>query len=435
MSSLSFESLEHRHLLSATAFAPRSLTTDFNVGSLQELVAADFDGDRDVDLVAANKGHSKVHWYANQGGHSFQQVQELDLEWLLHPPIAIDLDGDNDLDIVGESSQGLVWLKNTDGRGAFGTPTLIRGSGHGGASFAGIIANADVDDDGDQDVIASFEGRLTWFENDGVGGFPQTHEIGFAGSEGDRALLLPNDLDKDGDVDLLVVESVLGLVLVRLFRQTEPGGFAEAETIRSVWYFDAFALHYLDDIDSDGDDDLLSVINHEADFGDLSDPPNANGFQWLENNEGHFALEPHRVETPGRVSPFSADVDLDGDVDVMVMTSEGAMWYENISGLISSAPISVAEYAPARSLPVDMDGDRDVDLLLITSEGMSWYENRLAGDVNDDGHVDVRDFLRLSAHFGKQDDALWSDGDLNADLRVDVSDFLVLSRNFGRRRT
>ena len=59
---------------------------------------------------------------------------------------------------------------------------------------------------------------------------------------------------------------------------------------------------------------------------------------------------------------------------------------------------------------------------------------RLTGDANNDGMVNVADFLLLSRNFGKDADAVWEDGDFNADGRVDVTDFLTLSRNFGAQR-
>ena len=58
-------------------------------------------------------------------------------------------------------------------------------------------------------------------------------------------------------------------------------------------------------------------------------------------------------------------------------------------------------------------------------------EETLPGDINDDGTVDVTDFLALSRVFGTMCEEP-CDEDLNDDGRVDVADFLVLSRNFGR---
>ena len=55
---------------------------------------------------------------------------------------------------------------------------------------------------------------------------------------------------------------------------------------------------------------------------------------------------------------------------------------------------------------------------------------RLTGDINNDGVVDVSDFLVLAENFGKAD-ATREDGDLDGDGSVQFSDFLVLVNNFG----
>ena len=57
----------------------------------------------------------------------------------------------------------------------------------------------------------------------------------------------------------------------------------------------------------------------------------------------------------------------------------------------------------------------------------------LDGDANEDGEVNVADFLILSRNFGSQT-ADRSMGDFDGDGSVSVSDFLILSRNFGASR-
>ena len=54
-----------------------------------------------------------------------------------------------------------------------------------------------------------------------------------------------------------------------------------------------------------------------------------------------------------------------------------------------------------------------------------------AGDINGDGDVDFRDFLILSANFGKSGTLL--EGDLDGDGSIAFADFLLLSANFGKK--
>ena len=83
----------------------------------------------------------------------------------------------------------------------------------------------------------------------------------------------------------------------------------------------------------------------------------------------------------------------------------------------------------------DVDGDGDVDVLSASSldDNIAWYENRLAGDVDDNGEVAFADFLKLSSNIGSID-AVWEDGDLDGNGKVEFADFLILSANFGNKR-
>jgi len=53
------------------------------------------------------------------------------------------------------------------------------------------------------------------------------------------------------------------------------------------------------------------------------------------------------------------------------------------------------------------------------------------GDANDDGKVDLYDFVVLKQNFGSHD-AVWAQGDFNGDRKVDLNDFVILKLNFGR---
>jgi len=54
-----------------------------------------------------------------------------------------------------------------------------------------------------------------------------------------------------------------------------------------------------------------------------------------------------------------------------------------------------------------------------------------AGDLNDDGAVDLSDLAILLAHFGTPSGAVWPDGDLDADGDVDIQDLATILANFG----
>jgi hypothetical protein len=81
---------------------------------------------------------------------------------------AADLDGDGDVDIVHNSSSGILWAVN-NGDGSYSTHAL--------AATPGVLLSSanptivDLDRDGDLDVLVASVGRLDWFENLGSQSF------------------------------------------------------------------------------------------------------------------------------------------------------------------------------------------------------------------------------------------------------------------------
>ena len=76
-----------------------------------------------------------------------------------------DLDGDGDQDVLSASvgDDKIAWYENTDGLGTFGPQQVIT------TSVAGAMAvyTADLDGDGDVDVLSASLGdnKVAWYEN------------------------------------------------------------------------------------------------------------------------------------------------------------------------------------------------------------------------------------------------------------------------------
>ncbi len=168
------------------------------------ICSADFDGDQDIDLCSALFSAGDVVWWENMDG--------LGVSWARHTvdasfagawwAVAADLDGDSDVDIAGAgySAVQIAWWENT-GNGASWTKHVIR------VNFpAALNARvADIDGDADLDVMgAANSGRIFWWENEGNAATWSEHqvEVGLAGPFGARL----SDLDVDGDIDILTNE-------------------------------------------------------------------------------------------------------------------------------------------------------------------------------------------------------------------------------------
>ena len=81
-----------------------------------------------------------------------------------------DLDGDGDYDVISGSVQDnkTVWFENLDGLGSFGNEKIINDT----PLSATDITAADIDGDGDLDIFATYllGQMVAWFENtDGLG--------------------------------------------------------------------------------------------------------------------------------------------------------------------------------------------------------------------------------------------------------------------------
>ena len=126
------------------------------------------------------------------------------------------------------------------------------------------------------------------------------------------------------------------------------------------------------DLDQDGDPDILLSNGDAFDYAPANSRP-WHGVQWLENR-GDLELELHRIaDLSGASSPQAADLDGDGDVDVVVVsayntwddeTAQSLVWLEN-NGRMQFAMHRIAR-APTHLITVavgDLDGNGTVDLV------------------------------------------------------------------------
>ena len=264
----------------------RAVTLASRLPRVADVQAADFDGDGDLDLVVAAFGwrwFGAVLLLENRTTDWSRPVfvrRELDpRKGAVHVPVA-DLNRDGHPDFVALFSQQheTVVAFLGDGRGGFRKET-IDAAPHPAWGSSGLSL-ADLDGDGDQDALVTngdmlddflvkpYHG-LRWLEN--RGSFPWTaHEIAaLAGAERARAA----DVDGDGDLD----------VVACAFVAPPPQGTAEGPVDRAS---------------------LPSLV-------------------WLEQTApGRFAR--HTLERGSRhVSLDVADVDGDGDVDIVVGNFQG----------------------------------------------------------------------------------------------------------------
>ncbi len=168
-------------------------------------------------------------------------------------PAVADFDGDGDVDVLGVSGTGLVFGENTGGGFEF------RDAGNG--TLTDFALPADFDGDGDTDVVSPSDGRLVMYANVGSGVFEALTEISHRTSLSQASWVraLATDIDLDGDPDILVSAGFLDEDLdpcgglVMILTNYGHGDFHESLNISDYPALDAAVA----DVDRDGDVDLL----------------------------------------------------------------------------------------------------------------------------------------------------------------------------------
>ena len=116
---------------------------------------------------------------------------------------AADVDGDGDMDVLSASDvdDKIAWYEN-DGSESF-TEHAISTS----ANSAKSVFAADVDGDGDLDVLSASinDDKIAWYQNDGSESFTE-HAISTS-ADGARSVHAV-DVDGDGDMDVLSASAI-----------------------------------------------------------------------------------------------------------------------------------------------------------------------------------------------------------------------------------
>ena len=382
--------------------------------------AADFDGDGDMDALAASAGDGKLAWYENRGGgeHWPERIIAVDADKATSVRAA-DLDGDGDFDVLAaaDSSGKIAWHENL-GAGAFSPRRDITANGE----RAREIHLADLDGDNDFDVlsISGRDNRIIWYRNEGAGVFSAQRTVT---ADADGVISVgAADVDGDGDLDVLA---------------------AFPDEDRIAWYSNQGGERFSPPLEITADADRVGNV-HAADLdvrrrrAMCSGPPRITGTRaWFENlGGGEFAS--HRAIATSLTSFVPADLDGDGDLDILVDSGDyygvNAAWMENLGGgeLSSRQVFTEQVRAHIDAGVADLDGDGDLDILLMSlqhdsSRSLDWYENQGGGNFL--AHqIDAGD-LRISSS-----QAADIDGD--GDLDVYAPDFaeggIAFYENLGR---
>ncbi len=311
---------------------------------------ADFNADGHLDAVVTSNDPSEVVLAFGLGNGSFEEVERLPVDL---GPLAVaagDLNGDSVPDAVTANLYGgtvsvLIGL----GGGAFAPAHHDPAGGHSGSFGPRSVALADLDADGQQDLVVanSWKKEVLILFGDGSGAFAAPFALK-AGSQPYYAA--PADLDLDGILDLAVAN--FDSDSLSIFFGTGGGAFAFPQTIPSgpfpTWVEVA-------DLDGDGQPDIAATKEYLA-----------PGIALLHGvGGGQFEYPVHLASPGGCFSVRALDLDADQALDLIVGNLDGnALVHPGNGDGTFSAPVSFPAVKSAWLAPADVNEDGWLDLVL-----------------------------------------------------------------------
>jgi len=288
-----------------------------------------------------------------------------------------DFNGDGLVDIAGFSGLRMHWWEN-QGNNQWEQHLISAQTPR--ASY-GVLESADLDSDGDLDLVYTANTALYWVRNDDNGNFSEIIPIGYS-SWGHAA---PDIADLDGDGDMDVVVSIYGARMIRYYINDGEENFSP----NWIGGFGSARGTGVADFNGDGRPDIIA--------GGV----NSNIYMFTNNGGNDFSLS--MVVENKRANDFSIiDMDDDGDVDVVFhghwMENDGNGSFELHPGISGKRP-----------LPVDLDNDGDFDLVggntgayFLNDGDFNFtgyslfapylYTTLKVGDFNNDGAPDILRF-------------------------------------------
>lgn len=274
-----------------------------------------------------------------------------------------DIDGDGDKDLLSGDSYNVKWFENIGGNNAQLVSHKIADFGIKFCTFA------DIDNDGDSDVVVQSYGTIYWIKNNGLGNFSAPSLLLTTNIVRSISVI---DFDLDNDLDILYSYSDSYYSGLSWLENTTGQVF----TNRVISLNSKSRAIYAIDIDRDNDVDIFS-FNYDT--------------QKLERFTNNGALSfTTQVITNGRDNEYGtmnfSDIDNDNDFDLIVSNSAGYtnsieelnIFKNNGTGTLTLFKTLVTNgIGLSHIITKDLDNDNDLDILVscYNDDKLSWFKN------------------------------------------------------------
>ena len=414
-------------------------------------VAADFDGDGNLDIITANQltdNVGDVSLMKGFGDGTFRRVASIAAGLLPSAVAFADATGDGRPDIIVANFQSQdVTVHPGDGLGGFGPKisTLVSGRPSG-------LAVGDWNSDGKLDIATVNDTNISTMLGDGTGHFGTLRQ--FTSGTSPRQILaadfsLNTNGTSDGILDLAVLNN--GSNNIQIFRGDGAGLFTLTRTLTTGTGPFSMTVGQFTNADTRLD---VAVANYSASTVGI----------FLANATGGFGTQTTVATGLGPRSLTRADLNLDGNLDLIVgqaqlaSTGEVAVLTGNGLGVFTLQPS--VHSSPKPNVLVSGDFNRDgyvdaaalsltgdtvsilqnvgamplfVDASKITLPASAFPEGVGVGDFNRDGKVDViaadQGLDLVSVTLG---DGLCGFGTVDSTISTGVSPSGILVADFSR---
>ncbi|EDQ87490.1 uncharacterized protein MONBRDRAFT_9932 [Monosiga brevicollis MX1] len=352
-----------------TAVWPVTAVTHGVLGPVS-VTASDIDGDGDLDLVASSRAISVVAWYPNHlanGSASFG-VQHVVNGASNSPPVlaVADLDNDGKPDVVSVAVvyNMIGWYQQRENPQTFSPLQTLSAT----YQEPRLALPVDMDRDGALDVLVVSEGdnSLSWLRNNGTGYFLERRRISTTATSAEHAVLA--DFDGDGLLDIFV--ALTDVYQLQLYRAVDAQDhFAAPELFFLNHSKPTFLAHA--DIDQDGDEDLVVLMDSNNYVGWLLNKGNGNFTEYIYPSSDLRSAH----------SVVLADVNGDDFPDAIVVDSSRGSIYclqnNGTGGFALPVEIASSKFAPNIPIAADLDDDGDLDIVAGGSDApfFYWYRN------------------------------------------------------------